>query len=102
MSLSQTSSRQRTKPYFHVDLVDLKKAFALPVTGAAIRLWAAVTWKAKVSRSNVVTLTSSLCRDFGVTTRPAKSRAMTAWEKAGVWKVTRSNGKNPTVEILEP
>ena len=102
MSLSQTSSRQRTKPYFHVDLVDLEKAFALPVSGAAIRLWVAVTWQAKVSHSNTVVLTKSLCRRFGVTTRPAKARALTTWEKLGFWRVTRSNGKNPTVEILEP
>jgi len=102
MSLSQTTSKHRTKPFLHVDLADLERALALPVTGAAIRLWLAVTWQAKVSNSNAVVLTSSLCRRFGVTTRPAKARALTAWEKLGFWRVTRSNGKNPTVEILEP
>lgn len=101
MSLSQTTSRRRTKLYLHVDLADVETAFALPVTGAAIRLWVAVTWKAAVSRSKVVVLTNRLCRRFGVTTRPAKARALTAWEKLGFWRVTRSNGKNPTVEILE-
>ena len=102
MFLSQTTKRRPSKHYLHVDLMDVERAFALPVSGAAIRLWVAVTWQAKVSRSNVVVLTSRLCRRFGVTTRPAKARAMTTWEKAGLWRVTRSNGKNPIIEILEP
>jgi hypothetical protein len=102
MSISQITGRRRTKLYLHVDLVDVERAFALPVTGAAIRLWVAVTWQAAVSRSRVVVVTNQLCRRFGVTTRPAKRRALIAWEEVGFWRVDRLNGKNPTVEIIKP
>lgn len=102
MFISKTDKKRSCAPYLYVDLGKLEKALALNVGASAIRLWLAVAWRSRVKQSNVVVLSNLLCRRFGVRHCASKARAIAAWEAAGFWRVTRSNGKNPIVEILEP
>ncbi len=98
MSLSPNS---KGRQFFYADLTELQSALAVAGdSGAAIKVWLAVTYKARVTRSAVVKVTTSLCRKFGIHDRKAKTRGIGKWAQLGVWKVSTANGKNPVVEIV--
>lgn len=98
MSLSQ---RGKGRHFFYADLGEVQNALsAAGDSGAAIKMWLAVTYRARVTRSNRVKVTTDLCRKFGINDRKAKTRGIAKWVALGRWKVTSSNGKNPMVEIL--
>ncbi len=98
MSLSPNS---KGRQFFYADLAELQSALAAAGdSGAAIKVWLAVTYKARVTRSAVVKVTTSLCRKFGIHDRKAKTRGIGKWAQLGMWKVSTANGKNPVVEIV--
>jgi hypothetical protein len=66
----------------------------------AHKLMEAVMHRSRVTGKDSVSVTGSLCRDFGVDDGGAKRRALDFWKDLGVWQVTSKRGKNPTVEIL--
>jgi hypothetical protein len=66
----------------------------------AHKLMEAVMHRSRVTGKDLVAVTGSLCRDFGVDDPGAKRRALEFWKDLGVWQVTSKRGKNPTVHIL--
>lgn len=98
MSLSPNS---KGRQFFYADLNELQRILAAAGdSGAAIKMWLAVSYKARVTRSAVVKVTTSLCRKFGINDRKAKTRGIARWTDLGLWKSTKANGKNPVVEIV--
>lgn len=65
----------------------------------AHKLMEAVMHRSRVTRSNTVTVTGSLCREFGVDDRQAKRRALRFWQSLGVWELRSQRGKNPTIQF---
>ena len=59
----------------------------------------AVMHRSRVTRSDNVIVTGSLCREFGVNDRQAKRRALRFWEGLGVWELQSQRGKNPIVQF---
>jgi hypothetical protein len=98
MSLSLNS---KGRQFFYANLGELQDALTVAGdSGAAIKIWLAVTYRARVTRSSVVKVTTALCRKFGINDRKAKTRGIARWSQLGHWKVTSANGKNPVVEIV--
>ena len=98
MSLSPNS---KGRQFFYADLNELECILAAAGdSGAAIKMWLAVSYKARVTRSAVVKVTTNLCRKFGINDRKAKTRGIAKWTHLGLWKAIKTNGKNPVVEII--
>ena len=99
MSLSNNSGTTR-RHFVHVDLEELQTALAAAGdSGAAIKMWLAVRYRARLTKNNMVKVTTKLCQQFGITNRKAKTRALAKWAESGEWEVTTTNGKNPVVDI---
>ncbi len=72
-------------------------------SGASLKLWLAVMHRAKLTKCDVVPLTSALCRQFGIHDRKARRRALDFWTSAGFWIVDPSPpppGKTTSVRIV--
>ena len=86
--------------FVYVDLGELQAALAAAGdSGAAIKMWLAVRHKARLTKNNVVNVTTQLCRQFGIHDRKAKQRGIAKWADTGAWQVITQNGKNPVVDI---
>lgn len=86
--------------FVYVDLAELQAALAAAGdSGAAIKMWLAVRHKARLTKNNVVKVTTQLCRQFGIHDRKAKQRGIAKWADTGAWQVITQNGKNPVVDI---
>ena len=80
-----------------IPLAWLGSAAGLP--GKALAVGLAIWFQRGLKKRETVTLTGSVLNQLGVS-RHAKYRALAALEKAGLVRVERRTGKNPTVEIL--
>ena len=72
-------------------------------SGASLKLWLAVMHRAKLTKCDVVPITSALCRQFGIHDRKARRRALDFWTSAGFWIVDPSPpppGKTTRVRVL--
>lgn len=99
MSFSKNRDPGR-RHFLHLDLEELQAALAAAGdSGAAIKMWLAVRHRARLTKNNVVKVTTKLCRQFGITDRKAKTRGITKWQQLGHWEVTITNGKNPVVQL---
>jgi len=81
-----------------IPLAWLGPAARLP--GKALAVGLAIWYQRGLRKSETVMLTGPILNQFGVD-RHAKYRALTALENAGLVRVDRRMGKNPTVEILK-
>ena len=72
---------------------------AAGLPGKALAVGLAIWFQRGLKKCETVTLTSPILNQFRVD-RHAKYRALAALEQAGLVKVERRMGKNPTVEIL--
>ena len=102
MFFNDITGGRGAKQFLHIDDLDsLTTAATLSGNGsAALKCWLAITWRARVGGKREVTLTNPLCRRFGIQTPKAKDGGLRRWEKLGVMKVHRQNGKNPRVTII--
>ena len=100
MSFSKNRDPGRRRHFLHLDLEELQAALAAAGdSGAAIKMWLAVRHRARLTKNNVVRVTTKLCRQFGITDRKAKQRGLAKWADSGAWHVVTENGKNPVVDI---
>jgi len=91
-------------PFLYSRLEEAEGAFALVRdSGATLKLWLAVMYRSRLTGSDHVTLTSDLCRRFGLPDRKARYRELRFWTSAGFWIVDPSPpppGKSIGVRIL--
>lgn len=74
---------------------------AAKLPGHAFHVAIALCFKVGVTRSETVTLTTTLVAELGVD-RHAKYRALKALEQAGLVTVVRQHGKNPLITLRSP
>jgi len=105
MYLSPRSASAQPRTHFlYYDLEAGQTACVLARdSGAVLKLWLAVTHRAKLTGSDSVTVSGDLCRQFGILDRKARRRALDFWTSTGFWVVDPSPpppGKTTGVRIL--
>ena len=95
-------SRRPPRQIGHFVMGPIPLAWLGPATrlpGKALAVGLAIWYLRGLKKLETVMLTGPILNQFGVD-RHAKYRALVALEKAGLVRVERQKGKNPTVEIL--